>query len=310
MLTDILNIKHPIILAPMFLVSNTEMIIEATKCGITGAIPAHNFRTTEELEQNIAYLKKECSGPFGINLIVNKSNIYYKKQLTICCKLKVDFIITSLGSPKETIEMAHKNGIKVFCDVTDVHYAKKVTELGADAIIAVNNKAGGHLGNNPAEELIPLLKKECSIPVISAGGVGDKDSLNHILNLGADGASIGSIFISSKESKVTENYKEACIKYGAKDIVVTNKLSGTNCTVINTPFVQKNGLTQNWLEQFLNNNKQLKKWFKAFTFSRGMKKLEKAAFSANYQTYWCAGESIDFVKSSLSIKEIVNQLTS
>mgnify|MGYP002632880273 CR=1 FL=1 len=307
-LSKMLNIKFPIIVAPMFLVSNKEMIIESINAGITGAIPALNYRSVEELRSVIKEIKQETKGPFGINIIVNKSNFYYKEQLRICCEEKVDFLITSLGSPEETIKMAHQNGVKVFCDVVDVKYAKKVEALGADAIIAVNKEAGGHAGSTSYMELIPLLKSECTIPIISAGGVGNGFEAKKMLEHGADGLSIGSIFIACNESGVSEEYKRACVDYGEKDIVMTTKLSGTPCTVINTPYVQKVGTKQSAFERFLNKNKKLKKWMKALTFVRGSKRLQKAAFSSTYKTVWCAGPSIEHVKEIRPMKEIVNQL--
>jgi len=307
-LSKMLGIDFPVIVAPMFLVSNKEMIVASIKAGVTGAIPALNYRTVDELKNAIREIKAEINGPFGINLIVNKSNFLYKEQLKICCEEKVDFIITSLGSPEETINMAHQNGVKVFCDVVDVKYAKKVEELGADAIIAVNKEAGGHAGPMSYRELIPLLKEVCTIPIISAGGVGNGFEIHDMIKHGADGCSMGSLFIASSESDVSKEYKEACVKYGKEDIVFTTKLSGTPCTVINTPYVKKVGTQQNWFERFLNKNKRLKKWFKAFTFFRGMKRLQKSAFSTTYKTVWCAGPSIEHVKSIRPIGEIVGQL--
>ena len=92
-LKKILDVKYPLIMAPMFLVSNEVMIIEALKNGITGAIPALNYRTVEELRQAIRKIKKAVDGPFGINLIVNKSNFLYKEQLKVCCEEKISFFI-------------------------------------------------------------------------------------------------------------------------------------------------------------------------------------------------------------------------
>jgi nitronate monooxygenase len=123
----------------MFLVSNTKMVIEGMKgCG---CIPALNYRTLEELRALSNLEAKVPGGSFGYNLIVNKSNIKYKDQLAVLCAEKVDFI-TPLGSPEETIKAAHKVGIKVFVMLPT--FAKKVESLGADALIAVNNLAGGH----------------------------------------------------------------------------------------------------------------------------------------------------------------------
>lgn len=309
-LCDLLGIRYPIIMAPMFLVSNADMVIEALKSGITGAIPALNYRSTDELTKAIRFIKATVDGPFGINLIVNKSNFLYQEQLKVCCEEKVAFIITSLGSPEETINLAHKAGIKVFCDVTDVNYAKKVVELGADAVIAVNKEAGGHAGNISYSTLVPDLIKAVNVPVISAGGIGSGQGIKEILNLGAAGLSMGSLFIASTEAPVSQEYKKACVDYGSKDIVMTTKLSGTPCTVIKTPYVEKIGTEQNWLEKILNKSKRLKKWFKAFTFYRGMKNLQNAAFGATYKTVWCAGPSIEFVKEIRPVGKIVEQLIS
>ncbi len=307
-LTDILGIQHPVILAPMFLISNARMTIAAIQSGITAAIPALNYRTTDELRAAIREIKATVNGPFGINLIVNRSNFRLHEQLEVCCEEKVAFIITSLGSPKETINKAHANGIKVFCDVTDVKYAKKVEYLGADGLIAVSREAGGHAGNLPFRQLIADLKANCSVPIISAGGIGNKASYDERMALGIAGVSVGSIFIASEESPVTAEYKQACIDYGAKDIVMTRKLSGTPCTVINTPYVQEIGTEQNWIEILLNKNKRVKKWMKALTFLKGMKSLQQAAFGHTYKTVWCAGPSIEHVHEIHPVREIVNSL--
>lgn len=309
-LTQLLKIKHPVIQAPMFLVSNTAMVIEAMKGGIAGCIPALNYRTLDALRDAIRELKtsKVEGGSFGFNLIVNKSNLKYKEQLRVLCEEGCDFIITSLGSPEETILQSHKAGIKVFCDVTDLKFAQKVEDLGADAIIAVNNEAGGHRGNFEPKELIQLLKMNCSIPIISAGGVGCKADIDDMLSYGADGVSVGSPFIASIEAGVTDEYKQACVDYGAKDIVMTQKISGTPCTVINTPYVQKIGTDESWLESVLNKNKKIKKWVKMIRFSIGMNATTKAATQATYKTVWVAGPSIEHTKEILPISKIIYNL--
>ena len=308
-LTELLQIKHPIIMAPMFLVSNTKMVIEGMKNGVAGCIPALNYRTIEELQMAIKELKaaKVEGGSYGFNLIVNKSNIKYKEQLRVLCEEKVDFIITSLGSPEETIKEAHKHGIKVFCDVTDLNFAKKVESCGADALIAVNNQAGGHRGEIDPEQLIKMLNEGTSLPVISAGGVGNKADIDKMLNFGAIGVSVGSPFIASEESGVSKEYKQACVDYGAKDIVVTERISGTPCTVINTPYVQKVGTKQPWIERILNKNKKLKKWVKMFRFYIGMKATEKAATEVTYKTVWVAGPSIETTHAIEPIAEIIKK---
>jgi nitronate monooxygenase len=307
-LNQILNCKHPIIMAPMFLVSNKEMLVAGINSGVAVAIPALNFRSTDELKTTLKRIKSSTNGALGVNLIVNASNIYIKDQLAACLDCGIDFFITSLGSPAEVIKASKPKGIKVFCDVTDVSYAKKVESLGADGVIAVNKEAGGHAGNISRQKLIKELQANVNIPIISAGGVSRNKEYKETMDLGVAGLSIGTAFIASHEAGVSKEYKQACVQYGAKDIVMTTKLSGTPCTVINTEYVQKIGTEQGWFEKFLNKNKRLKKWVKAFVFARGMKSLQKAAFSATYKTVWCAGPSIEHVHEVRSVNEIVRSI--
>ena len=302
-INELLGVKYPIIMAPMFLVTNTKMMIEALNSDIAACVPALNYRTDEQFRAAIQEIRANTTSKgLGINLIVNKSNIKMQQQLNTCVDLGVDFIITSLGSPKEVIEQCKPKGIKVFCDVVEEKYAKKVEELGADAVIAVNKNAGGHAGKLSAEEIIPLLNKHCNIPVISAGGIGTKDGIDTIMDLGAAGLSIGSPFIACEEAHISKEYKQACVDYGKEDIVFTTKISGTPCTVINTAYVQKSGTTQNWLEKLMSKNKKIKKWVKMITYFKGMKSVEKAAFSSTYKTVWCAGPSIEHTKQILPLK--------
>ena len=154
-LTEILQLKFPMIMAPMFLVSNYEMIEAAMQTGIMGVFPSLNFRKEGELEALINRLhntknEKQLHGNFGVNLIVQKSNPLYTKHLEVCIKNKVPFFITSLGSPKEVIEKAHSYGAKVFCDVTNIVHAQKCFDSGCDGFIAVGQAAGGHGINHPA----------------------------------------------------------------------------------------------------------------------------------------------------------------
>ena len=308
-LTNMLGVDFPIIVAPMFLVSNSKMLIEASKSGITGCVPALNYRTIDEFKKAIIEIKKKSNGPLGVNLIVNKFNTKMSEQLKVCIDNKVDYIITSLGNPLTVIKNCKIHGIKVFCDVVDLKYAKKVEKLGADAIIAVNNKAGGHLGPMSPEKLIPLLVKNCKIPIISAGGVSTYKELKKILKLGASGASIGTPFIATYESDVSQEYKQAIVDYGASDIVITDRISGSKCTIINTPYVQSLPLKANKFERFLFKNKWLKKYFKMFRWAKGTKMFKNSAFAATYKTVWCAGPSLEGVKEIRPLSKVVSELT-
>lgn len=309
LINKLLDIEYPIILAPMFLVTNAEMIKIALDNDITGAIPAMNYKTTRELDLAIKEIKKHSSRKFGINIIANKSNRNLSAQLETVIANDVGFIITSLGNPEYIIKQAKEKNIKVFCDVVDIKYAKKVEELGADGLIAVNNCAGGHSGRFSAEELIPELVNNCNIPVISAGGVSSPKKMKEMFELGASGVSIGTVFIASQEAPVSDEYKNALIKYSAEDIVLTSKLSGSPTTVINTEYVKQIGTKQSIWEKLIHSNSILKKFAKKLVFKSGMKKLEKAAFSTTYRNVWCAGPSIEDIHEIRKLSDIIKSYT-
>ncbi len=313
-LTESLSIDFPMIMAPMFLVSNKAMLVEGMKSGIAAAFPTLNFRNEDELEKildelNAEKLKLTAKGSYGVNLIVQKTNPLYEKHLKICVAKKVPFYITSLGSPKQVIDLAHSYGAKVFCDVTNLEHAKKCADLGCDGFIAVGQGAGGHAGPNPLQVIVPALQhKFPNIPVIAAGGIADGAGIVSMLTIGAAGVSVGTRFIASKEATVSDEYKKAIVDSKMTDIVLTEKISGTPCTIINTPFAKKIGYKQNWFERLLSNNSTTKKYFKMWVQISGMKKLEQSVKPGNYNTLWCAGQSVELINDILPCKDIIERM--
>lgn len=312
-LPGILKVDFPIIMAPMFLVSNAGMLKAGMRAGIMATFPSLNYRKEGELaallDELNAYAAQHSGGSYGINLIVQRSNPLYKKHLAVCTDKKVPFYITSLGNPKEVIEAAHAYGAKVFCDVTNIAHARKCQESGCDGFIAVGQGAGGHAGPHPLQVLVPALKKHFpGMPVVAAGGIATGAGILSVQVLGADGVSIGTRFIASKECQVNDAYKQAILKAGMDDIVMTTKLSGTPCTIIDTPEAKKMGYAQSWFERFMSNNPRTKKWFKTLVQVRGMKKLEQSVLPNNYQRLWCAGKSSELISDLLSCEEIIARL--
>jgi nitronate monooxygenase len=311
--TELLDIEFPIIMAPMFLVSNEAMMRSAMDSGIMGCFPSLNYRNEGEFEgilDNLNKYKKEnnVTGNYGVNLIVQKSNPLFVKHLQVCIDKKVPFYITSLGSPAEVIEKAHSYGAKVFCDVTNVEHAQKCYDLGCDGFIAVGQGAGGHAGPFPLQLLVPSLKKQFpNMPVVSAGSVATGEGIVSMLAVGAEGVSIGTRYIACPEAGVNDAYKNAIVDAKMKDIVMTDKISGTPCTIINTPYAKKIGYKQNWLEKKLSTNKRTKKYFKLLIAFRGMKRLEKSIKPAGYDTLWCAGQSVEMIDEIMPIKQITEK---
>lgn len=313
-LTELLNIDFPMIMAPMFLVSNESMLKAGMEHGIAAAFPTLNYRNEAELEKILDSLNEELKkegmkGTYGVNLIVQRTNPLYEKHLKVCVEKKVPFYITSLGSPKQVIEQAHSYGAKVFCDVTNLEHAKKCADLGCDGFIAVGQGAGGHAGPNPLQVLVPVLHEHFpGVPVIAAGGIANGAGILSMISLGAAGVSVGTRFIASLEADVSQDYKNAIVHSKMSDIVLTEKISGTPCTIINTPFAKKIGYKQNWLERLLSTNSRTKKFFKMWVQLSGMKKLERSIKPGNYQSLWCAGVSVELINDIMPCGKIIEKM--
>ncbi len=293
-LTQQLDISHPIIMAPMFLVSNVKMLKAAIDIGIAGVMPSLNYLDSESLALDIKNLNdynKNKKGIFGINLII-KGNLKYKEHLDVIVKNKTPLVITSLGNPSEVIEKVHAYGGTVFCDVINVAHAQKAEK--ADGFIAVGQGAGGHAGNISLQVLIPALRMLFpSKIIIGAGGVANAKGLKSILALGADGVSAGTVFIASQESEVDEAYKKAIFKAKASDITMTKILSGVPASVIKSEYLQK-----------MENELKLKR----LNLERGIELLQKSGVDADYSQIFVAGQVVEFVDKELSISEIVKSL--
>lgn len=311
--TQLLGIQFPVVMAPMFLVSNTAMIKAAMDSGIAGTFPTLNYRKKGELQQVLTELtqhnEQQSQGSYGVNIIVQRTNPLLDEHLAACVEAKVPFYITSLGKPDRVIEAARTYGAKVFCDVTNIAHARICANLGCDGFIAVGQGAGGHAGSNSLQVLVPALQREFpNLPTISAGGVASGEGLVSMLALGAQGVSVGTRFIASEEASVNQAYKQAIVDAKMDDIVMTERLSGTPSTIINTPFAKKIGYRQNWLERFLSKNKTTKKYYKMLVQLKGMKKLEQSVQPGSYKTLWIAGQSVEMVAEILSVEAIVTKM--
>ncbi|KYG63724.1 2-nitropropane dioxygenase [Bdellovibrio bacteriovorus] len=306
--TDLMKIDYPIIAAPMFLVSNTEIVTQSSEAGGIGTFPALNYRPIEKYDEALKAMRAKTKKPIGVNIIVNKSNTRQNDDLKYALDNGVDLFITSLGSPKKVIEEAHKNGAKVFCDVTNLEHALKVEDLGADGVIAVGAGAGGHAGPISPFVLIPWLKTRLQVPIIAAGGISHGSMITAALALGASGVSVGTRFIASKEADIDAAYKKAIVDSTPEDIVMTTRVSGTPAAVINTPYVQKLGTDLPWAMKVLKDNKMTKKYMVPLIHYLGMRSLEEAATKPSWKTVWTAGQSVGMIDDILSVKEIYAKL--
>lgn len=269
LLCKTLQIKLPIIAAPMFLVSNESLVVAVSKGGGLGAFPALNFRPLNALKETCQNISRRTKHPYAVNLIVNQENHRWPDELKVCLDCGTPIFITSLGNPKDVIKAAHANGAKVLCDVVNLKHALKVQDLGADAVVAVGHGAGGHAGNISPLVLVPYLAKHLSIPIVAAGGIAHGSQIAAALALGAQCAYLGTRFIASHETSVNPDYKKAILKAKPEDIIMSDKITGHPAAVIAT--------------------------------SNSHKK-------ANWENTWSAGQSVGLIEEELSAETIIKKL--
>ncbi len=220
--TRMLGIRYPIVVAPMFLVSNRPLLEAAARAGAIGLIPTLNFRSHAEYR---AFLEAWPAGlAFGVNLIL-KDNPRLPEDLAATVEHRVPLVVTSLGDPTPVIEAVHGYGGVVWCDVVGLRHARKAAAAGADALVAVAAGAGGHAGTTSPFVLAPWLREETGLPVLVAGGLATGAQLLAALALG-DGGYFGTRFIATQEAGAPEAYKRALVEAKPGDVVYTPEVTG------------------------------------------------------------------------------------
>lgn len=232
----------PVIVSPMFLVSGSKLVIECCKNGIVGTVPSLNGRKAEDFEQLLIEITtalhqfKEETGqepaPFGVNLIVNKTNPRLMPDLELCVKYKVPLVITSLGAVKEVVDAVHSYGGLVFHDVIKKRHAEKAIETGVDGIIAVAGGAGGHAGTANPFALADEIRAFYKGTLILAGAISNGKDILAAENMGATLAYMGTRFIVAEESLAQREYKEMLVASHIDDILYTDAVSGVNANFL------------------------------------------------------------------------------
>jgi nitronate monooxygenase len=222
--TRMLGVDHPIIGAPMFLISYEELAVAVSEAGGLGAIPLPNFRTIEDLERTLTNIRRETDKPIGVNIHLS-GRFEWKKQLAACLNAGVKFFITSLGDPRLILDDVHANGGRVFADVVSLNQGLKARDRKVDGLIAVASDAGGHSGTVPTIVLVPYLKSKVGLPVIAAGGISTGAQMAAALALGACAVVVGTRLIATTESRAISAYKKAVVTSGPEEIVCTDRIT-------------------------------------------------------------------------------------
>lgn len=232
-LANKLGLKYPFVAAPMFIISNKEMIVAAAEAGILGCMPSLNARTAEKLREDLAWIRQRTDKAFGINITLGLTTPErVEADMALCIEFGVPVILTSYGNPTALVKQAHEHKRLVFHDVIGLAHGKKAVAAGVDGIIAVSAGAGGHAGRISPYVLVPWLKKELNVPILAAGCISDGRQVIASLSLGAELCYIGTRFIASTECGAVDAYKDSVVFATPEDIVYTDAISGIHANFL------------------------------------------------------------------------------
>lgn len=253
------HLRLPAVAAPLFIISNPDLVIALCKAGIVGSFPALNARGEGEFEKWLIRITEELdaynqanpdqpAAPFAVNQIVHKSNNRLEEDLALCVKYKVPVVITSLGARVEVNEAIHSYGGLVLHDIINNKFAKKAIEKGADGLIAVAAGAGGHAGTQSPFALIQEIRQWFDGSLLLSGSISRGDSILAAQAMGADLAYLGSTFIATTEANAAQDYKQCLVDSSAEDIVYSNLFTGVHGNYLK-PSIIAAGLNPNDLPE-------------------------------------------------------------
>lgn len=225
------RLKVPAIASPMFLASGPDLVVATCRAGVIGTFPALNQRTTEGYGEWLSEIEDRLSGhanaaPYGVNLIVHKSNPRLAADLKVVADRKVPLVITSLGAVRDLVQEVHSYGGLVFHDVVSRRHAEKAAEAGVDGIIAVAAGAGGHGGPINPFALVSEIRQVFDGTIVLSGAINTGAQIAAARMMGADMAYLGTRFIATREAMVPDAYKEMIVASRAADILYTPNISG------------------------------------------------------------------------------------
>jgi nitronate monooxygenase len=228
-----LGLRYPLVAAPMFIISNKEMLLACAEAGILGSMPSLNGRTPEAFEEDLRWIRSKTDKPFAINVTIGLTDPNRLRQdVDLCIEYEVPVMITSYGNPTPIVQKVHEHGMTVFHDVINLRHGLKAESAGVDAVIGVSQGAGGHAGRLNPYVLVPYLREHLSVPIIAAGCISGGDQVAAALALGAQLAYMGTRFIASTECGAPDAYKQMVVDGTHDDVVYTDKVSGIHANFL------------------------------------------------------------------------------
>ena len=289
------SLRLPVIAAPMFLLSQVELVVACCNAGIVGSMPALNLRTTEALDTAIGDIKSQIpkGAPYAINLIVHPSNPRVQADLAVIVKHQVPIVITSLGAVSELVQAVNTYGGKVFHDVTTLRHAEKAIAAGVDGIIAVSAGAGGHAGTVNPMALIDEIRAIYDGTLILGGAINKGHQVLAAQAMGADFAYMGTRFINSQESEAGDDYRQMILDSYARDVAYTDQVSGIPGSFL-IPSLKAAGIDpQIWGQKSVDLGKEL---------------TAPEDGAKAWKTLWSAGQGVGGIDDVPTVAELVARL--
>lgn len=274
-----LGLRYPIVAAPMFIISNKEMIVACAEAGILGSMPSLNARTIEDFRADLEWIRARTDKPFAINLTIRlTAPERLEADAALCEEFEVPVWLTSYGDPTEFVKRAHAKKALVFHDVIKMAHAQKAKSADVDGIIGVAAGAGGHAGRISPFALIPYLRDELQLPILAAGAISTGRQIAASLALGADLVYLGTRFIPSRECGASDAYKQMVVDANPEDIVYTDKISGVHANFLRA------SLPEDWSPD--RSPEGAKRW----------------------KEIWSAGHGVAEIHNTQSVEQIVDDL--
>jgi nitronate monooxygenase len=298
------GVEVPLICGAMYPCSNPELIAAVSAAGAMAVVQpisliyAHGRR---DLRAALQEIRRATPKPIGFNAIVEQSSKVYEDRMRRWVDVALDegvrFFVTALGNPRWVVERVHAVGGVVYHDVTERKWAQKALDAGVDGLICVNETAGGHAGRQSRQALYEQLA-DLGVPLVCAGGIGDEQGFVEALALGYAAAQLGTRFIATRECSAHADYKRAIVEARARDIVLTERISGVPVAVIETDYVRAVGTKAGPIARRLLAHPKAKHWVRSAYSLRSLWQLDRASQrGASYRDYFQAGRSVEGISA-------------
>tara|TARA_B110000008_G_scaffold88620_1_gene90688 strand:+ start:988 stop:1890 length:903 start_codon:yes stop_codon:yes gene_type:complete len=287
------QLRLPVIVAPMFLVSGPELVIASSNSGLIGSFPGPNARTAEELENWMQQITISTSNPWAFNMITHKTYDRFAEELDLIKKFQPEIVITALGSPERVIETVHAYGGKVIADVNNINFARRCADMNVDGMALICHGAGGHTGHLSPFSFTAYVREFFNGLIVLAGSISTGQHIKAAKLLGADLSYMGTRFISAKESNAADEYKCMIINSTYDDLRMTNLFTGAEAYYLKDSIINNNLDPDN-----LGSNTG------GFNVSGSQEKIKA------WKDIWSAGQGVGLIKNIESVESIVQDLES